>query len=201
MSYLPEVNVERYRHKVSPESGATIIEVMIAVLIFSIGLLGILSTQTMGLTNTQSALNRSYAAQLSYEIVDMVRLSSITTLKKELSSSTPVPIPGSLGNVFDGFATTAGSNNKYAITANCLTKAFGCSAQEMAQTALAEWESKLEEYLPDASAKLDLDSPITGSYTLEVTWVDFKTEAERLENKKSDNPDGKNYTYSMGFRP
>lgn len=73
------------------QQGATMIEIMIAILVFSVGLLGLASTQTLGLTNTQSALSRSYAAQLSYELVDIMRLNRTVTSGA-----------GGAVNIFDG---------------------------------------------------------------------------------------------------
>lgn len=55
------------------QRGASLIEVMVAVLVLSIGLLGMASLLGVSLRNTQSADFRSQAANLSYDIIDTAR--------------------------------------------------------------------------------------------------------------------------------
>jgi type IV pilus assembly protein PilV len=55
------------------QSGATMIEVMVAVLVLSIGLLGMASLLGVSLRNTQSADFRSQAANLAYDYIDTAR--------------------------------------------------------------------------------------------------------------------------------
>lgn len=55
------------------QDGASLIEVMISVLILSIGVLGIAAMQATALRNSQSALERSQAVIESYAILDAMR--------------------------------------------------------------------------------------------------------------------------------
>lgn len=55
------------------QSGTTMIEVMVAVLVLSIGLLGMASLLGVSLRNTQSADFRSQAANLAYDYIDTAR--------------------------------------------------------------------------------------------------------------------------------
>ena len=67
------------RHAVSrhpsrrPARGATLLEVLIAVLIMAVGLLGIAALQSVSLRNTQGASERSNAVIQSYAMFDMLR--------------------------------------------------------------------------------------------------------------------------------
>lgn len=54
-------------------AGAGLIEVMVAVLILAIGLLGIAAMQASALRNSQSALERSQGTINSYAIIDAMR--------------------------------------------------------------------------------------------------------------------------------
>ncbi|MCG6118746.1 MAG: type IV pilus modification protein PilV [Aquimonas sp.] len=56
------------------QNGATMIEVMVAVLVLSIGLLGMASLLGVSLRNAQSADFRSQAANLAYDFIDTARL-------------------------------------------------------------------------------------------------------------------------------
>jgi type IV pilus assembly protein PilV len=53
--------------------GVSLIEVMVSVLILSIGLLGIAAMQATALRNTQSSMERSQAVIHSYAILDSMR--------------------------------------------------------------------------------------------------------------------------------
>lgn len=55
------------------QGGAGLIEVMVAVLILAIGLLGIAAMQAAALRNSQSALERSQSVINTYAIVDAMR--------------------------------------------------------------------------------------------------------------------------------
>lgn len=58
--------------------GTTLIEVLIAVLVLGIGMLGIASLQATSLRNSQSSLERSQAVIASYAIIDAMRANRVT---------------------------------------------------------------------------------------------------------------------------
>jgi type IV pilus assembly protein PilV len=53
--------------------GMSLIEVMVAVLILSVGLLGMGSLMAVSLRNTQSAAYRTHAANIAYEYTELLR--------------------------------------------------------------------------------------------------------------------------------
>ena len=57
----------------APTRGASLVEVLIAVLVLSIGILGIAGLQARALQNNDSAFQRSQAVMLSYFILDAMR--------------------------------------------------------------------------------------------------------------------------------
>ncbi len=65
------------RHSIMPspslQRGVGLIEVLISVLVLSIGLLGIAALQAQALKNGQSSLERSQAVILTYSILDAMR--------------------------------------------------------------------------------------------------------------------------------
>lgn len=140
------------------QKGATLIEILVAILIFSIGLLAIVVAQTTGLTATQSSLHRSYAAHLSYELVDLMRVNM-----DEVNRA---------GSVFEDFDST---DHDFEIDDDCFQAGNGCTAQELAESSLVLWATQLEDSLPEGSATLEEDD---GVYTLSIQWADFRTDAE-----------------------
>lgn len=161
----------QYFSKKRVQRGATMIEVLIAILIFSVGLLGIASTQTMGLTNTQSALNRSIATQLAYDLVDIMRLNQDVV---ELGAFAN-------GGLFDSYQTisNAGVQNpsNYALVDDCNDATKGCTAVQLAQTELESWRQKIVRSLPDGQARVDLANAAEGLFTVVMTWKDIKSGA------------------------
>lgn len=55
------------------QSGFTLLEVMIALVIFSIGLLGLAGLQSAGIRNNQISYSRTIAQQLTYDMSDRIR--------------------------------------------------------------------------------------------------------------------------------
>jgi len=55
------------------QSGFTLLEVLIALLVLSIGLLGLAALQTTGLRSNQMASMRTLATQFTYDITDRMR--------------------------------------------------------------------------------------------------------------------------------
>ena len=159
--------------KVSRQAGATMIEILIAVLVFSVGLLGIATSQTMGMINTQSSLNKSYAVQYAYDLMDIVRAN------KAVATS-------SSNNVFAQFSTISTDGARKEPTdgavavAGCSSAATGCTANQMALNELANWEKKIET-LPDGQGSITLKNNI---YQVVVTWADVKNSDEQTEKFK-----------------
>lgn len=61
------------RHPAFSSRGVSLLEVLIAVLILSIGLLGVAALQAAALRNSQSSLERSQAVVYTYTILDAMR--------------------------------------------------------------------------------------------------------------------------------
>jgi type IV pilus assembly protein PilV len=58
--------------------GFSLIEVLIAVLVMGLGLLGFALLQTMSVRFTQSANQRTHAANLAYDLLDQMRVNRLT---------------------------------------------------------------------------------------------------------------------------
>ncbi|MBI1285876.1 MAG: type IV pilus modification protein PilV [Thiobacillus sp.] len=55
------------------QRGVTLLEVLISIIVLSVGLLGYAGLQTVSLKNNTSAFQRSQATMLTYDIVDRMR--------------------------------------------------------------------------------------------------------------------------------
>lgn len=70
---MPVIRTRQIKTRIG-QRGAGLIEVMVAVLILGIGLLGVAAMQATALRNSQSALERSQAVMQTYAILDAMRV-------------------------------------------------------------------------------------------------------------------------------
>jgi len=165
---------------IKKNSGLTMIEVLISIVILSVGLLGIAALQVMGMVNTNSANLRSQATFLAAEYGDIVR-GNLKKTDKEANNNT-------FGTATDDGAefTSAAPG---AATPGCSTTA-GCSATQMAQTARFFWATNVPALLPDGVAT---SNRIGNNYTVTITWTDDKEDI--------DNDTNTTVSFATSFRP
>jgi type IV pilus assembly protein PilV len=158
--------------------GFTLVEVLIAMMILAVGLLGLAALQASGLKSNQSAYYRSQATQLAYDISDRMRVNVSVSdkyrsdimkpeeAKQQLASCVPQKLP----------VTTP------------------CTPEMMAEHDLFEWNEAIKSILPSATGTITSPTtPIDKTYTVTITW----------DENRDDNHDGdidKNPRVSMNFK-
>lgn len=131
----------------SRSTGFTLIEVLISVLVMSIGLLGLASLQAASLRFNNDSSTQTQASYLASDMADRMRA----------NVSKVADYPGKAG----------GSN------ANCYTTT-GCSPDEMAANDVYEWEQALTA-LPAGQGTIT--ALAGGLYTITVMWDEQRTGA------------------------
>ena len=122
-------------------AGFTLLEVLVAVVVLSVGLLGLASLQVNGLRFNHSAYMRTQATLLAEELADRMRANR----------------PGFIANNYD--------NPAGALVAACRTP-VGCTALQMAQNDVAEWQQSLAALLPNGQGVVCRDAvPIEAAST------------------------------------
>ncbi len=146
------------------QSGFSLIEVMIAVVILSLGLLGMALLQTTALRSGQSANHRTQAIILAYEMMDMIRAN-----RNQAAAYTFIN-PGQ----FNGDGRTG------ICAPNAALPAVRWQADAIA------WRCSIRRTLPGANADVVIVNavagaggvpPIPGSATVTINWVDDRTVA------------------------
>jgi len=145
-------------------SGFSLIEVLVAVVVLSIGLVGLAGLQAKSLVNGVSASYRTQATMLAKDLSEKMRVNGYAI---------------TIGDYFD--SPTA------AETAACET-ATGCSSEAMAQHDYFNWLAAVTERLPSGDGIVCLDStPNDGTtalkacdgagdhYVIKVWWDDGRT--------------------------
>lgn len=117
-------------------SGFTLVEVLVAMIVLAIGVLGVAGLQATGLRSSYSASLRSQATMLAYEMTDRLRAN----------------LAGYRDNDY---------NNTIGVDSYCVwhghTTAV-CSPRQMAQHDVFEWRQTLAEELPQGVGVVCLDS-------------------------------------------
>ena len=161
-------------------TGFTLIEVLIAMLVLAVGLSGLAGLQATRLKNAQSAYNRSVATELAFDLADRMRANNTPNGLSVYISMLPV--------------------NALA-QANCVAVSTLCPSNVMAQNDLYEWNLALVTTLPSGQGIVCLDSTPTpipndafsaasyaaagcdglgGTYAIKIWWDDDRSGAVSL---------------------
>lgn len=130
---------------IKPNSrGFTLIEVLVAVLVLAIGLLGMASLTLNSMKSNQSAYQRTQASLLAYDMVERLRLNPSLASSYNNVSISPT---SNLGSAPDGCAS-------------------GCTAAQSKALNLYEWGTALQRESLTGSIALTG----TNLYTVTVSW-------------------------------
>jgi len=150
----------------SHRRGFTLLEVLIAVVILSVGLLGIAALQVTTSAYNASGLYRSQAAALSREIVERMRV-----------------------NVDEARAGGYDLSTLPSYATNCEGTAATCSAAQMREHDLRLWAARVTAMLPSSDAAIatqpDATDPGNRPATVTVTLSWDESRGERVDD--SDN--------------
>jgi len=125
----------------SGSGGFTLMEVLVTIVILSIGLLGVAGLQLNSLRGNQNALESSVAVALAAEGADRVR-ANLPGVRN--------PNTGIADRTFYDLIDAAGSDP------GCISS--GCSVAQIAQTDAYEWISRIQLLLPGGEGVICRDS-------------------------------------------
>ena len=142
------------------QKGLTLIEVMIALAVFSFGLLALAALMASGLKYNTSALHRSYATSQAYDMADRMRANSLG-LKSEH---------------YDNLGDSSDNPNCVSFESECESD---CSPKEMAQYDARQWNNYNACLLPKGIGMVRQTSTDPDIYTITVSWkTNMKIEDE-----------------------
>jgi type IV pilus assembly protein PilV len=167
--------LNRFSNRDNSQGGFTLLEVLIAIVVLALGLLGLAGLQAASLRNNHSAYLRSQATLLAYDMADRMRAN-----------------PEAVKN---------GDYNKPAAPAK-ITECFttdGCTPDKMAQQDKFEWATAVANTMPSGQAVVCLDStsdPESGAgiptfaapqcdntgtvYAVKIWWNDDRSNTPQL---------------------
>lgn len=112
------------------QHGFTLLEVLVSIVVISLGLLGLAGLQVVSLNNNQAAYHRAIATQQAFDMMDRIRANRIG---------------GANGN-YDNLTTTLPADP------GCFTT--GCSAANMAVTDHFQWLTNVAAMLPGGTGSV-----------------------------------------------
>ena len=142
-------------HPARRQCGVSMIEVLVTVLVLSIGLLGLAGLQLTGLRYNHSAYLRSQATLLASDIIDRMRVNR----DQALNGAYDIDFGASTSNT------------------TCAVVNANCSPADLAQADLAEWKQNLQNLLPSGDGAIA--RTINGSevrFTVTIQWDDTRGE-------------------------
>ena len=133
--------------KKNTQAGFTLLEVLIALIILAVGLLGMASLTVHSMQSNQSAYMRSQASVLAYDIAERIRTNHEGATTTTTYTATSATAPACSG---------------------------GCSPAEQAQLDVAQWRAELASTMPGATATITRSSTGTDIFAYQVTisWTD-----------------------------
>lgn len=138
--------------------GFSLIEVLVALVVLAIGLLGVAMMQIMSVRFTQSANQRTIATNLAYELIDMARANRV------LSAA---------------YVATYADFGSPAVTSGC-ARPTGAAAATPANN-VTRWRCEVRASLPGGEAQVSM--PGNGVIRVDMRWTDAHWAAAAVDQR------------------
>lgn len=138
------------------QRGFTLIEVMVAVVVLAIGLLGLAGLQATSLRFNDSAYQRSQATALAYDMADRIRTNRSVALQAEPPGWSPY-------------------NTDFEASPNCVSGLIPTGT--LVTQDIAAWRNALACVLPSGTGSIARQGT-TNIFTIIVRWNDKREEAD-----------------------
>lgn len=156
------------------ESGFALIEAMVAIVVMSLGIFGILGVQMRTLSDTQTGVRRAQAIRLIEDLSERMKVNPNAV--------------GNIGSYVVGWGTPA-------TPPNCETAT--CNAQNFALSDIRRWKKLVQDSLPaaDASVFEVADETIVNNHRQLGVMIRWR------ENERADGTAAENTAYKGIFAP
>ena len=128
------------------QSGFSLIEVLVAIVVLSLGMLGAVGMQTTAMQSNREARSQAVATTFSRELAEKMRGNHAIAIQ-----TTAVNNP----YLFD--TTLTGTSSVATFAVNCFTTTTGCSATEAAAWDVSDWQGRVRAALPTPRVKVCFD--------------------------------------------
>lgn len=138
---------------IRPNRGFSLIEVLVAVLIVAVGVLGIAALQITTTAHTESSLQRGQASMLAREIIERMRI-----------------------NVDEVKAGNYDINSLPTLTTNCTGSGADCSPAQIRAHDLRLWSARVTSLMPSGNASIVTDTSVDPvEVVVTLSWSSRRT--------------------------
>lgn len=176
------------RVKNGKQQGYGLIEVMVALFVLSIGLLGVAGLQLQGIRGGYTATLRTQAVMQTVEIIERMR------------ANPPAVNDGRDAVIYNSLVSDLGQNHgceKIGTTASNL-----CTAQQMAEHDIWAWKQNLDEVFPNMTPTASIvgigfvpddpkmNKPTTTNFVVTINWIErgvaktYSTQTQIMGSKR-----------------
>jgi len=143
----------KLKANIQQQRAFTLVEVMVAMVIFSVGLLGLAGMQSLGMTSNQTAYLRTTAMQQAYNMADRMRINSTAVVAGSYDAIT----------------------GQQPLLTNCL--AASCTPIQIRDFDHFEWNTNNAALLPQGQGSV---TNVGGVLTICVMWNELNLPAAAL---------------------
>jgi type IV pilus assembly protein PilV len=169
-------------------SGFSLVEVMVALIVMSVGLLGIAKMQALALASTTTARMRSLAALEAASIASTMRADR--AYWSAVTADPKVVIKGAAIN-------STADNNLLATTPACDAPATVCTTSRIAARDLQEWATDLSKQVLGETATINC-TPATATLptacTINIQWTENQVASNAQQATAAATPTPVSYT-------
>lgn len=129
------------------QSGFSLVEVLIALVIMSVGMLGIAGLYVQSMQAGRTSMFRHHAVTLAGDVADRIRANPVA------------------GVAYNHAANATGTNN------NCVTGGVVCNAADMAANDIFLWQAQADDTLPGGAIAVAFTAGANPpTYQITVSW-------------------------------
>ena len=129
--------------------GFTLIEVLIALIIMSVGMLGIAGLYVHSMQAGRTSLFHHHAVMIAGDVADRIRANPSAGVDYQNAAPSPAPVP------------------------NCVVDDVNCTPQEMAATDIFLWSEQAAASLPNGDVDVVFNGGVTpNTYAITVSWTE-----------------------------
>ena len=146
--------------------GFSLLEVMVALVVLCVGLLGVLKLEAAAVSSTTVAAKRSLAAVEAASLAASMHVNRGYWTNVDAQNATIV-VQGTAAAVTGGAPNLA---NSLAAAPACTTPATPCAVTDMAAYDLAQWAIALQPLLTNYTATITCGNVTPSSCTINIVW-------------------------------
>ena len=157
--------------------GVSLIEVLVALLVLSIGLLGVAALQVISLRSNHGSFVRGQAVLLASDMADRMRANRLGVVDAAGNDVGNYDSANASGN----FQAAAPLHTTFACTRLGVTAPNDCTVAQMAAHDAFEWNQILAARLPAGGGQVCIDSDGVGCdgvlgqpYWITVSWIEIE---------------------------